>query len=290
VTTSRSNSLVTPVILTFNEEPNIRRALTSLEWADEVLIVDSGSSDATERIAREFSNVRWAVRAFDSHAAQWRFAIGSAGTRRPYVLALDADYQVPEAFVQELGGSFAAGNWAGAIAGFDYRIGGRSLLGSVYPPKVVLFRPDRVQVSQPGHTQELHVDGPIYRFAARLIHDDRKPLSRFVASQMEYARLESIRLTRPDANRWQDRLRSLGLMPIVAGLGAYIKAGGPLRGSASLRYAYERTLFECLLALRILSPGAALHEDAQDCTQSARSDDADRAPASVHASKNRAEK
>jgi glycosyltransferase involved in cell wall biosynthesis len=251
--TSNMGSLVTPVILTFNEEPNIERTLKSVEWARQVVVVDSGSSDATERIARTFSNVRWMVRSFDTHAAQWRFAIQSAAGQ--YVLALDADYQVPAAFVQELEHRFLTGDYAGGIAGFDYRIQGRSLLGSVYPPKPVIFRPDRVQVSQPGHTQEMHVDGSIFRFTARLIHDDRKPLARFVSSQMEYARLESIRLAGRRTNRWQDRVRRLGLMPIVAGLAAYVRSGGPLRGSASLHYAYERALFECLLALRLLDAG-----------------------------------
>ena len=42
-------------------------------------------------------------------------------------------------------------------------------------------------------------------------------------------------------------------MPIVAGIGAYIRSGGPFRGRASLRYAYERAMFECMLALRVLS-------------------------------------
>jgi hypothetical protein len=70
---------------------------------------------------------------------------------------------------------------------------------------------------------------------------------------MEYSRLEASRLLNGHANRWQDRLRRSGIMPLVAGVGAYIRSGGPLRGSASLRYAYERTLFESLLALRLLN-------------------------------------
>ena len=185
---------VTPVILTYNEESNIRRILESLAWAAEVKIVDSGSRDGTGDIAREFPNVAWFTRAFDTHARQWDFAIRSTGVTTPYVLALDADYEVPEQFVQELGDRFIGGGYAGGIAGFEYRIHGRPLLGSVYPAKLVVCTPGHVRVSQPGHTQELHVDGPVYRFAARLIHDDRKPLGRFVHSQMEYSRLEALRI------------------------------------------------------------------------------------------------
>ena len=79
-------------------------------------------------------------------------------------------------------------------------------------------------------------------------------------------------------------------MPLVAGLAAYLKAGGPLRGSASLRYAYERALFECLLAIRLISGDSSLHNAAQNRGQSVPTDDADRAPAAVHAQEKRAEK
>jgi glycosyltransferase involved in cell wall biosynthesis len=245
--------VVTPVILTFNEEANIERTLKALDWAPSVVVVDSGSLDGTETIAKQFLNVRWFVRPFDTHAQQWEFAIRQTGITTPYVLALDADYEVPTPFVDEMRSRFLSGRYRGGSAAFEYRIQGRPLLGSVYPAKLVIFNRDEVRVSQPGHTQEFRVEGDVYRFAARLIHDDRKPVTRFVNSQMEYSRLEASRLLNGHANRWQDRLRRSGIMPLVAGVGAYIRSGGPLRGSASLRYAYERTLFESLLALRLLN-------------------------------------
>jgi glycosyltransferase involved in cell wall biosynthesis len=252
-----AGALVTPVVLTFNEEPNIERSLASLAWARDVVVLDSGSTDATEAIARSFSNVRWHTRTFDRHGAQWEHAIRSTGIATKYVLALDADYAVPEAFVRELEQRYLPGEFDGGIAGFEYRLLGRSLMGSVYPAKAVIFRPSRLTIAQPGHTQEMHVDGSMYRFAAKLIHDDRKPPARFVRSQIEYARLEAERLRSATSLRWQDRVRRLGLMPPVAGLAAYLRAGGPLRGRASLRYAYERTLFECLLAMHTLAPQAS---------------------------------
>jgi glycosyltransferase involved in cell wall biosynthesis len=246
---------VTPVILTFNEAANIGRALDRLTWAEEVVIVDSGSTDATETIARKYPNVRWLVRPFDSHGAQWRFAFDAVG-RSPYILALDADYLVPDDFVRELAERFVPGAFAGGMAAFSYLVNGRSLLGSVYPAKLIVFRRDAVRVDQPGHSQEISVAGPFYRFDARLAHDDRKAISRFMTSQIAYARLEEMRLNR-GAARWQDHVRRSGLMPLVAGVVAYFTAGGPFRGRAALRYAYERTLFECMLALRILSRGHA---------------------------------
>lgn len=252
MTSSGIGAHVTPVVLTFNEEPNIGRTLKTLEWANDVVVVDSGSSDATETIARGFNNVRWFVRTFDTHAQQWDFAIRGTGARTQHILALDADYEVPPMFVQELSTDFVPHTHAGGVAGFEYRVRGRALLGSVYPAKLVVFRRDNVQVTQPGHTQEFQIAGPIYRFKARLIHDDRKSMDRFFQAQLKYSQLEASRLLGGRGHRWQDRVRRLGLMPILAGPAAYMRAGGPLRGMASLRYAYERMLFESLLALRLL--------------------------------------
>lgn len=243
---------VTPVLLTFNEEPNLRRTLESLTWASDIVIVDSGSTDRSEAIAASFPQVRWIVRPFDSHGRQWTFAIHETGIHTPYVLALDADHAVSPEFVDEMREALG-GKPAGGVAGFDYRIDGVSLSGSVYPAKLVLFERAAVRIAQPGHSQEFSVEGRIHHFRARLIHDDRKPLERFVASQLQYSRLELARLQDHPGGRWQDRLRATGLMPLVAGMGAYVRSGGPFRGRASLKYAYERALFECLLAMRVLS-------------------------------------
>jgi glycosyltransferase involved in cell wall biosynthesis len=241
---------VTPVVLTLNEEPNIGRLLEDLAWARTVVVVDSGSTDRTAEVANRFSNVRWLVRPFDTHAAQWQFGISSAET--DYVLALDADYRVPADFVGELDRTFLPGEFASGVAGFQYCIRGRPLRGSVYPAKVVAVRRAAVRITQPGHSQVIDADGPQYRFETRLSHDDRKPLQRFVRSQLEYARLEADRLRHTTTPRWQDRLRRTALMPFIVGPGAYVAAGGPLAGWAAVQYACERTLFECLLAMEIL--------------------------------------
>ena len=63
---------ITPVILTYNEEPNLGRTLESLRWAPRVVVVDSGSTDATRAIAERFSNVAWFERRFDDFARQSR--------------------------------------------------------------------------------------------------------------------------------------------------------------------------------------------------------------------------
>src|ERR1044072_1900909 len=94
--------LITPLILTYNEAPNIARVLQGLSWAKEIVVVDSFSDDETVKIATSFPNVRVVQRAFDNHRNQWEFGLKETGISTPWVLALDADYVVSEELVAEL--------------------------------------------------------------------------------------------------------------------------------------------------------------------------------------------
>jgi glycosyltransferase involved in cell wall biosynthesis len=244
---------LTPVILTYNEEPNLARTLEALRWAKRIIVVDSGSTDGTEAVARSHPNVEWLSRRFDRHREQWAYAIHASEVTSEWVLALDADMIVPERFVDEFQGSLGQGAYAGGIVPFVYRAIGRDLSGSLYPPDLRVFRPPDVRIIQDGHTQRFLTDGPLYRFRCRVAHDDRKPLDRWIEAQLRYSSLECSRYASGGAPRGlKSRLRMLGIMPLVGGLLAYIRAGGPLKGSAALEYAYERMTFESLLAMRML--------------------------------------
>ena len=111
---------------------------------------------------------------------------------------------------------------------------------------------------QEGHGHKFAVEGRLYRFQSRLVHDDSKPLDRWAASQSATPATSTTRIAHaPHAggSSFKDRLRRAGLMPLAAGALAYARAGGPLRGRAALRYAYERVVFESLLAMRLMGEG-----------------------------------
>ena len=93
---------VTPLILTYNEAPNIARALGALSWANDIVVVDSFSDDDTVAIAKSFPRVRVFQRAFDCHRNQWEFGLKETGISTSWVLALDADYVLSDALVAEL--------------------------------------------------------------------------------------------------------------------------------------------------------------------------------------------
>ena len=83
-------STVTPLILTFNEAPNLRRTLARVAWAREIVIVDSFSTDETMHIAQSFPQARILQRKFDTFADQCNFGLQQITTE--WVLSLDADY------------------------------------------------------------------------------------------------------------------------------------------------------------------------------------------------------
>jgi len=244
---------ITPLILTYNEEPNIGRTLDSLLWAKTVIVLDSQSTDRTEEIARSYRNVKWHTRPFDLHVRQWSFGIHETGINTDYVLTLDADMQVTPQLLAEMETNFLPAGFAGGLIPFEYHYYGHRLRGSLCPPQIRVFKRAAVRVSQPDHTQHFSVDGEVYKFRSRLVHDDRKPLERFVSSQLAYQVLNEAELTNGGRNRLRDRLRQLGLMPPIVGLLAYVRAGGPFYGTAALRYAYERATCESLLALRLIN-------------------------------------
>jgi glycosyltransferase involved in cell wall biosynthesis len=252
--TSKAWAAVTPVVLTYNEEPNIGRCLDALRWAKRVVVVDSGSTDATGAIVERYPNAVLLHRPFDDFKQQTDFGIAHADTE--YVLPLDADMMVSPALLDEIDGPFLGGGYAGGLLRFDYRIVGRSLLGSLYPAQYRIFRRSAGTVIQVGHGHTFAVEGLAYTFEARLCHDDRKSVDRWASSQIGYSRSEHARMAGAPPRSLKDRLRRLGLMPLAGGAVAYVRAGGPLRGRAALCYAYERVVFECLLAMRLFGEGS----------------------------------
>ncbi|MFY9270194.1 MAG: glycosyltransferase family 2 protein, partial [Candidatus Manganitrophaceae bacterium] len=96
---SRGRATISAVVITYNEEGNIRGCLESLRWVDEIVLVDSQSSDRTVSIAREFTDrifVRIFVRPWPGFPAQRNFGIAQATGE--WILILDADERVtPEA-------------------------------------------------------------------------------------------------------------------------------------------------------------------------------------------------
>ncbi|OWY25143.1 glycosyltransferase family 2 protein [Sphingobacteriales bacterium UPWRP_1] len=99
---------ISAVIITFNEAKNIARCLNSLAGiADDIVVVDSFSTDDTPQICRSFANVRFIQHAFEGHIEQKNYANTQA--LYPHILSLDADEALSEPLRQSI--LEAKNNW-----------------------------------------------------------------------------------------------------------------------------------------------------------------------------------
>ena len=263
---------VTAVVLTFNEEHNLQRTLEALTWLPRIVIVDSGSSDSTAEIARSFSNVRFFERPFDTHAQQWNFGLAQIAT--DWVLTLDADYVVSSELAREIETLQSAPDVAGYTANFEYVVFGGPLRASIYPPRVVLFQTKLGRYVDEGHTQQLRIGGKIEKLRSTILHDDRKPLSRWISSQDRYAKLEAEYLGNAECGMrteeaskseirnqkseipqlsLQDKLRKMIFVtPIIMPVYLLLGRGLILDGWRGWYYVFQRTLAEMMLSLRLI--------------------------------------
>jgi glycosyltransferase involved in cell wall biosynthesis len=243
---------ITPLILTLNEEANLPRVLEKLRWADEIVIVDSMSTDRTVELARASPSVRLVQRVFDNHVAQWNFGLEQVKTA--WVLSLDADYILSDQLIEELGAAARSLHQAGYYAAFRYCIAGRALRGSLYPPRLVLFRKEAARYAQDGHTQALKLSGTAGYLRGIIYHDDRKPLNAWLKSQDNYSRLEVEKLINLEPQRLGriDRLRRLKwIAPLLTPIYCLFVKGLILDGRAGIYYTLQRTYAELLLSLRL---------------------------------------
>jgi glycosyltransferase involved in cell wall biosynthesis len=90
---------ISAVIITFNEEVDIARTLTSLAWCDEVLVVDSGSTDRTVEVCESFG-CKVLRREFSGYGEQKAWAVTQAA--HDWILAVDADEVIPPALKDEI--------------------------------------------------------------------------------------------------------------------------------------------------------------------------------------------
>lgn len=257
---------ITPLILTYNEDPNLERTLQRLTWAKRIIIIDSHSTDRTVAIARTYPNVELKQRPFDTHAHQWNYGLEHITSE--WCLSLDADYVLTDELIAELANLDPASPSHGYYIPFKYCVFGKPLRHSILPPRQALFRPAKATYIDDGHTQLLQVQGASGQLSAPIHHDDRKPLGRWLWAQDRYMVLEAQKLLDTPASQlsWGDRLRQLKLVaPFIVLAYCLILKGGIFDGWPGWYYALQRMLAEIVLSLRLieleLTPSASMPRD-----------------------------
>ncbi len=246
---------ITPLILTYNEAPNIGRTLEELRWARDIVVIDSFSDDETLQILSQFPQVRVFQREFDNFASQCNFGLAESGISTEWVLNLDADYVLTPELVDELNTLSPDYDVHGFRARFVYCIYGRRLRSGIYPPVTVLFRKSKGVFREDGHAHRVVIDGRVENLGAPILHDDRKSLGYWFSAQARYTKLEAEKLLNSDPATlgWTDWIRRWRVVAPVAMLFyCLIIRGGILDGRAGFYYAFQRTLAELMLSLYLI--------------------------------------
>jgi glycosyltransferase involved in cell wall biosynthesis len=244
---------ITPVILTYNEAPNIARTLQHLSWANHIVVVDSYSTDETLQILTQYPQVKVFQRPFDTHANQWNYGLAQVQTE--WVLSLDADYCVSPELVTEIAAVAETEAVDSYFLPFKYCVFGQPLRGTLLPPREALFRKSKAVYIDDGHTQLLRVQGVSNQLHAPIYHDDRKSFSRWLWAQDRYALLEVQKLLTlpPQELGLGDRLRQTKILaPLIVFFYCLLLRQGLWDGWRGWFYAFQRVLAEMILAARLI--------------------------------------
>jgi glycosyltransferase involved in cell wall biosynthesis len=182
------------VILTKNEECNIADCLQSVSGLDDIIVVDSGSTDDTLKLAREMG-AQVHSHEFVSFATQRNWIIDNISTRHPWQFHLDADERMTPQLLQEIAEELASEPAAGG-----YFVANRLMLGnqwlrhsSGYPVyQVRLFHRDRLRFVDSGHGQREKTNHPLGKLKNDYLHYAfKKGLDDWFAKHAKYARQEA---------------------------------------------------------------------------------------------------
>lgn len=180
---------VSAIIVCFNEEDNIRDCLESLKWVDEIVVVDSFSTDRTVEICRQYTD-RVVQRPWAGYRDQKAFAHSLA--TKDWVFLLDADERVPPELkeeVQDALAHFGSRYTAFLVPRLVYYLGRWWWRGGWYPDyDIRLFRRDRATWGGKDPHEKILVDGevrrlksPLHHFSYRDVSDHLNRINRFTS-------------------------------------------------------------------------------------------------------------
>lgn len=222
------------VVITRDAAESLADCLASVEFASEVVVVDSGSRDDTVEIARR-SGARVLFEPWRGYGPQKRFAVAAAAN--DWVLCLDADERVAPELERSIRAAFAAGApRAGAYAmARRNRFLGRWLAhGEGYPDwNLRLFDRRRARWSDDPVHEHVIADVPVERLGGDLLHASAESISDYVAKQNRYTTLQAEAM---HARGERAGLVGLALSPAARFLRFYVLKLGFLDGAAGFAH------------------------------------------------------
>lgn len=218
---------ISVTVRTFNEEINIRDCLESVKWADEIIVVDSQSTDGTVSIAKEYTD-RIIIRPWAGHIATSQFATDQ--TENLWVFSIDADERVSPALREELLALNldSTHNDAFDMPRLHYFMRRWINHSGWYPDRNIrLFRKDRCHWGGYAPHDKIQVPGSLVSLKGDIYHYIYRDLAHYAATKNSYSTLTAI-----DHNRTGRRasLINFTLRPFYTFLHRYLIRLGFLDG------------------------------------------------------------
>ncbi len=231
--------MLSVAIITKNEAPNIARCLKSVGWADEVIVVDAESTDATVAIAQSL-RATVIIHPWRGFSAQKEFAV--LQTKHDWVLSVDADEEVTEELRDEI---LVVIKEADAADGYEvprksYFLGKWIRYGGWYPGyQLRLFKKSGAHMNHRPVHEGFLVNGRIGRLKADLNHYTYLSLSHYLEKMNDYSSLDVVnKLSSGRTIRWYHFIAN----PLSAFLRMYVSLKGYKDGFHGFLLAYYSSL------------------------------------------------
>lgn len=255
-----SNIAISIVIPVKNEAANLALCLESLRKFDDVIVVDSGSTDETAKIATEFGREVVQFKWDGKFPKKRNWVLQNYKFKNPWVLFLDADERMTDAFIEETHRVLPNTSCNSFWVGYQNWFLGRLLNHGDPMRKMALLRVGHgmyEKISEDawsGLDMEIHehlvVDGSVGAIAAKLEHHDKRNLHAYYARHNDYSTWEANRffalgdrsqLTK--RQRIKYRLLTCPFFPLIYFTASYIFKGGFLDGWAGFHFAVGKMFY-----------------------------------------------
>lgn len=182
--------MISAAIITLNEEKKIGKLIKSLNGlVNEIVVIDSGSNDKTVKVA-ESLGAKVFFREFDNFANQKNWAVSK--TKGDWILAVDADEEIPVNLADEIKEAVRDNNFAGYVIPRRNFILGKEIKYSRWSPDkhIWLWRKDSGRWVGNVH-EEVQVSGKVGFLKNSKIHNSHETMSSFLGSNNLYSDLEA---------------------------------------------------------------------------------------------------
>src|SRR5438105_9130256 len=180
---------VSAIITTFNERDTIEECVRSVDWADEIYLIDSFSTDGTVELLREkFPRIRLEQREYLGAASQKNYAIDRAA--HDWIFIIDADERVTPKLRAELLRTLAGplDRWAYSVGRLNFMMGKPVRFSGLQRDRVTrLFHRGHARYPNKRVHADLLVDGETGRLAAKMDHFYIRDFDHMIAKMTRYA-------------------------------------------------------------------------------------------------------